>query len=114
MTLSLEAQHQTCRRQLERLRAHELERHDLLDIATALMLLMGSVESDDGDDVAGHGMRREYGIDSNEGAGARSDLEWICSHGRTGSLEELRVRTRRAANELCRHLSATSSIELDV
>jgi hypothetical protein len=103
MTLSLEAQHQTCRRQLERLRAPDLERHDLLDVATALMLLVGSVDPDDGDDVSGHDQQGRHGI--NPDIEAQADLTWIRSHGRTGSLDELRRRTRRAARELCSQLS---------
>ena len=111
MTLSLEAQHQTCRRQLERLRAPDLGRHDLLDIATALLLLIGSIDSDDGDDVAGHSMQPGRGVDPEADAEVREDLAWIQTHARTGSLGDLRDRTRRAANQLCRHLGTDESDE---
>lgn len=114
MTLSLEAQHQTCRRQLERLRAPDLGLHDVLDIATALMLLIGSVDSDDGDDVAGHQMQHGHGGELEACADVRADLMWIQTHARTGSLEDLRARTKRAANRLCRHLGTNESNEATV
>ncbi len=114
MTLSLEAQHQTCRRQLERLRAPDLGRHDLLDIATALMLLIGSVDSDEEDDVSGHQSHGGHGIGPDADVGVSADLAWIRSHGRAGSLEELRERTRRAASRLCRNLGVDQYDEVNV
>jgi hypothetical protein len=104
MTLPLEAQRQTCERQLERLRAPDLERHELLDVATTLLLLIGSADSDDADDVAGHNLGREQNIGTDAVARVRGDLAWVQSCARTGSVDELRDRAQYAAQELCRQL----------
>ncbi|HEY8685457.1 MAG TPA: hypothetical protein VIO57_07620 [Chloroflexota bacterium] len=111
MTLSLAAQRRTCERQLERLRSSHLERHDLLDVATTLMLLMGSLDADGTDDVAGHQLRKGHNAGADVAADSRVDLAWIQSQGRTASLDELRDRTQRAARELCRQLSLAWSNE---
>jgi hypothetical protein len=109
MTLSTASLRQTCERQLNRLRAPHLERHELLDIATTLMLLIGSIDSESAEDVAGHDLGGGRSLQSDDFEAARADLAWVQTQGRTGSLAELGIRTRCAANELCLQLSLRQS-----
>ena len=106
MTLSTASLRDTCDRQLERLQSPDLERHQLLDIATTLMLLIGSVDPEAADDVMGHDLSGAQLPESDGLATTRADLAWVRSQGRTGSLSELGQRTRRAAKELCLQLSS--------
>lgn len=111
MTLSIAALRQTCDRQLQRLRAPDLERHELLDIATTLMLLIGSIDTEAADDVIGHHLNGRPSLQIVELAEARADLAWVRSQGRTGPPTELGDRTRRAAKDLCLHLSRRQTTE---
>jgi hypothetical protein len=114
MSLSLAALQQTCDRQLERLRSTNLERHELLDIATTLMLLIGSMDAEAADDVVGHDLSGRQRLQPDELAASRADLAWVRSQGRTGSHTELGDRTRRAAKELCLQLRLRPTSERNV
>lgn len=110
MTLSAASLRDTCARQLERLQSPDLERHQLLDIATTLMLLIGAIDPEAADDVMGHGLGGEQLPGSDGLATTRADLAWVRSQGRTGPLSELGQRTRRAAKELCLQLNLKPAI----
>jgi hypothetical protein len=114
MSLSIAALRQTCERQLERLGVANLERHELLDIATTLTLLIGSIDAETADDVVGHDLTGSQRLKTDDLAAARADLAWVRSQSRTGSPTELGDRTRRAARELCLQLRLRSTNERNV
>lgn len=93
-----------CERQLSRLGDKTLGRHELLNVATALMLLLAASRSESTDDVEGHGCSRMLDGDRDRLIEAQGQLEWVRSHRQTGTIEELRRRMRFAAQELLLHL----------
>lgn len=102
MTRTEAARRRTCERQLDRLSETDLERHDVLNIATTLTLLMATIDADAGDEVEGHQL---HDADRDRLAKVRSDLDWLQSCGAFGDIDEVRDRTRSVAAALTLQLN---------
>jgi hypothetical protein len=104
MSLTAAARRRTCERQLDRLDKSDLERHEVLNIATTLLLLLASIDGDSTEDVEGHGVRVGVSAEAPYLTAVRRNLDWIRFQGHLGDVEEVRHRLRSAAEELSRRL----------
>lgn len=105
MTLTADARTRTCERQVRRLGAPDLQRHELLDVATTLSLLYSSIDLDSNGEVEGHELGGSLRASEVTLAGVRGQLEWLGEYGHAASVSELQGRTRFAAEELLAYLA---------
>lgn len=111
MTLSPHMLKQTCERQLARLRAGELGRHELLDVVTTLLLLTDSLTSQVDGDVSGHQQVSSACPWVGSLARIREDLEWVQAYGHSEPVHDIRRRTESAAHGLMCYLETGVSGE---
>jgi hypothetical protein len=95
-------------RQLARVRDIEIEHHDVLNVATTLMLLAATPGWQASDDVEGHCFGFAADGDDTAVVRAQRHLQWVRAHAQGGDIDELRRRTRSAAEELARYLDSVS------
>jgi hypothetical protein len=103
------ARKRLCERQLARLRDSEIERHEVLNVATTLMLLAAIPDADVPDDVEGHSSGLAGHDDGDYLVRVHRHLQWVRSHAQGADVDTLRRQTRSAAQELARHLEIVSA-----
>lgn len=106
------ARRRMCERQLARLRAPEIERHEVLNVATTLMLLAAIPNADVADDVEGHNSGLAGLGDGTSLVRVQRHLQWVRSHAQEADVPTLRRQTRSAAQALARHLELVSTRDL--
>jgi hypothetical protein len=105
------ARRRMCERQLARLRDPEIERHEVLNVATTLLLLAATPDVEAADDVEGHGSGSTDESDGDYLVKAQRHLQWVRSHAQGDDIDALRRRTRSAAQELGRYLKTVPAGE---
>jgi hypothetical protein len=103
------ARRRMCERQLARLRDTEIERHEVLNVATTLLLLAATPDADVADDVEGHNSGLAEHDDGDYLVKAQRHLQWVRSHAQGGDIDGLRRQTRSAAQELAHYLETVSA-----
>ena len=104
MALTAQARRRAFERQLDRLRSPILERHELFNVATALLLLLPPIDSDAAGDVEGHTFAGHEPDPDESLVSIRRRLNWVQVHGSVADMDELRAQTRAAAEALIHHL----------
>jgi hypothetical protein len=94
--LSPWALRRVCNRVRAQLSGYPLDRHRLLDAATALTLVTDSLDRSEGDDVVGHDFAALT---------VERQLNWLRRHGHTAPVVELRERLDVACRAVTERLA---------